>query len=125
MRRAIAFLVFLAALYYGKAFHEAGGLAGLIGLLIAVPAGFFSLVVVIFNLQVLGPRKDYEESGWGVLSERQGTVFGAFLVFLFGLMFLYAGFREGLGLRAVGWCTLGALFIWLARKLAWPGSKRQ
>jgi hypothetical protein len=95
-------------------------------------------VVSIFKMPVFG--KAYPDSGFGVLSERQGVSCGAVLVFLFGtlLVFLalrgvYRGAIPAIGsgpdivfaeapfrylLSFVVWSGGGACLIWLSWKVA-------
>jgi len=55
-------------------------------LMLAPIAGFLALGVLVFNLRTSGPPQ--EDSGFGMLSERQGVTFGAVVVFLFGVALL-------------------------------------
>ena len=77
----------VAGIYMIKADNWAGLLVGFSCMVVAVSG----LVVSVFRMPVLG--KALPDSGFGVLSERQGNAFGSVLVFLFGILLIFLAAR--------------------------------
>ena len=127
-------LIGIAALYM----LNSGSVAGLLIGFSCMVAAVSGVVVSVFRIPVFG--NSYPDSGFGVLSERKGSVFGAVLVSLLGalLLFLamrgvYRGAMPALGsgpdvvfaqaplrysLSFLVWCGGGASLIWLSWKVA-------
>lgn len=139
-RSVIRLVVFVASVCIGvagmhmiKADNWAGLLLGFCCIAVAVSG----VVVSAFKIPVFGQA--YPDSGFGVLSDRQGNTFGSVLVFLFGalLIFLatrgiYRGAMPALGsgpdivfaqapfrylLSFAAWFGGGAGFVWLSWKV--------
>jgi energy-converting hydrogenase Eha subunit A len=95
LRRAIALVIFLGATY--SAIEMRSGSSSALGGIFLIPAvlvAFFALVVVIFNLPILGSAR-FEDSGFEntVLSPWQLKAFGIFLALLFGGAPVYIAVR--------------------------------
>lgn len=93
LRRVIALFVLAAAgwLWSAGEGQFSGTFLSPLARLMSPLIGFFALAVLLFNLPILGPR--YEESGFGMLSERQGNKAGAVVLFLFGAALLFIALR--------------------------------
>lgn len=140
LRRAIALVVLLAAAYVAYwAQSSSLGLASPIYLVVALAVALCALAILVFNLPIARPQ--FRESGFehSVLSERQGMVFGAVIVFLFGLALAFLAirgvfkgsvpapwsdpdieFRQAPLRYLVAlsfWLGLGSTFLWLSSRL--------
>jgi hypothetical protein len=91
LRRSIAFVILLAAIYVGYEAHATDlGLGGLVYFVIAIVVGFFALVVAFFDppINSEGWHKEmrYERS---MLSGKHEAIFAAVAIFLFGAALIY------------------------------------
>jgi hypothetical protein len=138
--RRLVYLIILASagwLWYLGTNALSATMLGPVLVLSAFLVGIPALLGLIFNLTLLGrPQPD---SGFGVLSERQGTAFGSWLVLLFGALLLLAavkgvvvGHMPSIGLEAdvhfsrapfhfvltwLAWVSAGLGLVWLSRKV--------
>ncbi len=141
LRSAFRLLVLVASVCIGiaglsmlKSDNWAGLVVGFSCLVVAVSG----VVVSVFRLPVFG--NGYPDSDFGVLSERQGSAFGATLCFLFGVLLVFLAMRGvyrgampdfGAGsdvvfaqapvrylLSFLAWFGGGAGMLWLSWKVA-------
>lgn len=146
LRRIFALIALAAsAMTWHAGQHQlAETFLGPLTLMLAPVMGFFAAAVLVFNLPILGrPQPD---SGFGLLSERQGHAFGAVVTGLFGALLIFIAVR-GLARRAMPalgdgpdlvflqsplgfvlafavWASGGAAMVWLAWHLR-PRRRRQ
>lgn len=140
LRRSIALVVLLAAVYVAYWTQSSSlGLASPILLVVSIVVALCALAILVFNLPIA--RLPSQEDGFdhSVLSERQGMVVGAVIIFLFGVALAFLAIR-GVFKGSVAapwsdfdiefrqapirylialsfWLGLGSVFLWLSSRL--------
>jgi hypothetical protein len=93
LRRVIALIALAFAVWLWRAAGNElnGSILSPLALFFAALIGLLAIAALIFNLRAFAQQ--YEESGFGLLSERQGTTLGALVLSAFGAMLLFVGFK--------------------------------